>query len=112
MLCILYYLFLRGQPRLALLFCWYHLPNVLLLYFTVIFHVILCYVFVFVFVNLIFEFGNKFIHSFIHSFIIHSFIHKGVETVVKGYTMSTDESRQAIPTLRMTSFCRVTMDHY
>ena len=62
-------MFLRGQPRLALLFCWSHLPNLLLLYFTIIFHVILCYVFVFVFAK--FEFGNK-IHSFIHS-IIHSF---------------------------------------
>ena len=75
MLCILYYLFLRGQPRLALLFCWYHLPNVLLLYFTIITHVILfilCYVlilylyFVFVFVKFEFDFGNKFINSLIN----------------------------------------------
>ena len=65
MLCIFILLvFERGQPRLALLFCWYHLPNVLLLYFTIIFHVILCYVFVFVFVNLNLNLVIKFIHSF------------------------------------------------
>ena len=64
MLCIFILLvFERGQPRLALLFCWYHLPNVLLLYFTIIFHVILCYVFVFVFVNLNLNLVIK-IHSF------------------------------------------------
>ena len=69
MLCIFILLVSeRGQPRLALLFCWYHLPNVLLLYFTIIFHVILCYVFVFVFVNLNL---NLVINSFIHSFIQH-----------------------------------------
>ena len=55
---------LRGQPRLALLFCWYHLPNFLQLYITIIFHVILCYVFVHVFVTLNL---NLVINSFIQT---------------------------------------------
>ena len=57
LMCYTYYVyvFLQGQPRLALLFCWYHLPN-----FT-IFHVISCYVFVNFNLNLVI---NAFIYSF------------------------------------------------